>query len=419
MKVLLLSTYMGGGAANCAIRLGEALQSSSLGLSVKMMVRKGTKNNWVFPLEGLDKLKGDFSFVAERAYFLPFEKNKKIRWAFSPNNVGVDITHHPLVKEADVIHLHWVNHGFITVDTIKKLAALGKPIIWSMHDMWIFTGGCHYSGSCRNFEQACGNCQFLKIPSENDITKGILAEKLSKLKNKNIRFVGSSKWLASEARKSKLLKNEHVTDMVTPVNTSFFRPIEGPTLRSELGISSSKKVILFLAMSAEDERKGFQYLLQALILLGQQSTKPDFEIIIVGKNNSKHFTEVPFPIHLLGLVSDKSRIVEAYNAANVFVIPSLEDNLPNTIMESLACGTPVVGFNTGGIPEMIDHKKTGYVAEFKNAQDLARGIQWVLDEEGVTSAELKSNSRIKAESHYSYPVVAKKYFDLYNEVLKS
>ena len=235
----------------------------------------------------------------------------------------------------------------------------------------------------------------------------------------DIQFVTSSKWLRKMAQKSTLLKKESVIDMVTPVDTDLFKPNIDNSLRKEYGINEDKKVILFLAMSAVDERKGFSYLIDALKIIAHKEEASSYEVMVVGRSSEELFEGLDLKIHLLGLIKDKQKIVEAYNVADVFVIPSLEDNLPNTIMESLACGTPVVGFNTGGIPEMIDHTRNGYVAEFKNAEDLSKGILWVLNEEMLAQDELTNNAREKALKTYSFPVVASLYADYYKSLLKS
>ena len=167
-------------------------------------------------------------------------------------------------------------------------------------------------------------------------------------------------------------------------------------------------------MSTKDERKGFAYLIEGLQCLAKEDLNQDLELLIVGDANKTDFEDIPIKIHLLGLIKDKKRIVDAYTAADVFVIPSLEDNLPNTIMESLSCGTPIVGFETGGIPEMIDHKENGYVSEFKNSTDLANGIKWVLQHEEPDT--LRLNARKKGRNSYSFKSVAEQYSSLYNSL---
>jgi glycosyltransferase involved in cell wall biosynthesis len=416
MRVLFLSTYMKGGAANCAIQLGNAFRKCDSAIDISMLVRLGNENDWVSTLGSKNYLKSKFSFYFERLLFWPQERNKSVRFAFSPANVGVDITQHKLIKEADIIHMHWVNQGFLSIDTIEKLMQLGKPVVWSMHDMWPFTGGCHYAGTCTNYQFKCGNCNFLKAPSNQDLTSKILNYKKEQWQGHNVTYVGSSRWIANMAKSSSLLKNEKVIDLPTPVDTDLFKPIKSSSaLRERLNISSETKVILFLAMSATDPRKGFQYLAGALKNLADESSK--YEVLIVGNSTPEIISQIPFKTHAIGLLKSKGDIIEAYNSSDVFVIPSLEDNLPNTVMESLACGTPVVGFKTGGIPEMIDHLENGYIAEFKNDIDLANGVRHILSLSEEEKTIYSTSARNKALENYSMPVVTKKYKELYQSLV--
>jgi len=418
MKVLMLSTYMTGGAAACAVRLCEAIRATYPDdVTVNLLTRKGSHSTWVHTLEGTQQLKANYSFYMERLTFWPHERDKSIRWAYSLANTGVDISEHPLVKEADVIHLHWINHGYLSLDTIAKLTKLNKPVVWSMHDMWTFTGGCHYARTCTFYKKQCGNCIYLKKPGDNDLSAKLWKKKMQTISKKKIQFVASSKWLRDAGRSSHILKEESVIDLVTPVDTNLFKALDKPTLRAELGIGADKKVILFLAMSVKDKRKGFIYLKDALKQLEKEPNASQYEVLVLGKGGPEMLGDLSLKVHLLGLVSDKARIAEAYNAADVFVIPSLEDNLPNTVMESLACGLPSVGFNTGGIPEMIDHGVNGYIAKFKDVDDLAKGIRWVLEEEELSAAQMKENALNKAINTYSKPVVAKQYIELYKSLL--
>lgn len=410
----MLSSSKSGGAATCAVRLCEALNENFNDLSINMLTRKDEQDGWIHSLGRIGQLKGKAAFLLEVLNFEPYRNKENKRFSFSMGKYGVDISNHPLVKDADIIHIHWINQGFLSVQSIQKLIETGKQIVFSLHDMWTFTGGCHYVGSCINYKKACGNCFWINKPKTNDLShKGWIIKNKLYADKPNIRFVTSSKWLLGCAQNSSLLGGQLVQDLVTPLNTNLFRPLKEPVLRKELGIAKTKKTILFLAMNASDKRKGFVYLLESLKKISK--TTSDYEIIVVGKSSEDLLEQLPFKCHLLGLVKDKKRIIEAYNAADIFVIPSLEDNLPNTIMESLASGTPCVGFDTGGIPEMIDHKINGYVAKFKDTDDLATGIRWVLEHPNLE--ELKKSARTKALTTYAAPIVAKQYKELYLSLL--
>ncbi|HRI61580.1 MAG TPA: glycosyltransferase family 4 protein [Saprospiraceae bacterium] len=402
MNILLLNTYPHGGAGVACRRLQSALQTS--GVTANLLTSNEVGNRW--------------PFYAERISFVPFERDKSVRFSFSLANFGKNLSHHPLVQAADVLHLHWINQGFLSLKNIRQLADLGKPIVWTLHDMWAFTGGCHYSRGCEHFKNECGNCPFLKSPAPHDLSNRVWRRKQA-LFPKNIQFVTCSEWLAGVARSSGLLRNYPVTAIPNPIDTAIFKPLteaERLAFRSKKGISPKARVLLFAAMKVSEERKGFRYLLGALQILKAQ--QPDFqlEILVLGKAEPEALAALPYPVHALGLVQEQSQLVQAYGAADVFAIPSLEDNLPNTVMESLACGTPVAGFATGGIPEMVGHLQEGFIAPQGDSRALAEGVFEIL--EGKTGLDkYREAARRKVEANYSNAVVAKRYSLLYESVL--
>lgn len=402
MNVLLLNTYPQGGAGVACRRLQSALRES--GTTANLLTASDVGNRW--------------RFYAERLSFLPFERDKSVRFSFSLANFGKNIAQHPLMREADVLHLHWVNQGFLSLKNIRQLAELGKPIVWTLHDMWAFTGGCHYSQGCDHFKNECGNCPFLRKPTDGDLSNRVWNRK-RQFFPKNIQFVTCSEWLAEVAQSSSLLRDRPVTSIPNPIDTAIFKPsdeAERRAFRAEKGIAPDAKVLLFAAMKVSEERKGFRFLLEALQILKTQY--PDFhiEILVLGKAEPESLAALPYPAHALGLVREQAELVRIYGAADAFAIPSLEDNLPNTVMESLACGTPVVGFQTGGIPEMVGHQKEGFIAPQGDSQKLAEGIHWVT-ENGSRLENLRLAARQKVEQNYANEKVARRYQELYKQLL--
>ncbi|RLD80493.1 MAG: glycosyl transferase group 1, partial [Bacteroidetes bacterium] len=382
MKVVLVNkSDRTGGAAVACRRLQKALQKA--GADAKLLVQEKNDDDQTVKITGTGfwKRKKNFLlFVLERFYFLFYEASKEIRFAFSPAIAGENIYKNNLIKEADIIHIHWFNQGFLSLKNLKRLIALNKPIVWTLHDMWAFTGGCHYSGDCENYMVSCGNCPFIKNPSEKDLSYKILKKKKTILKDANITFVTCSNWLKAKAKESSLLKDFIVVSIPNPIDQKQFYPMDKKMIREKLSLPADKKLILFAAANISDKRKGLSYLLKALELVEKNNSIPtDLEIVTFGKSDDSVFNNLPFNVHNLGILSKTEKIAEAYNAADLFVLPSLEDNLPNTIMESLACGTPVLAFKTGGIPEMIDHKKNGYLADYKSAEDLKKGLVFILN----------------------------------------
>lgn len=400
MNILLLNTYPHGGAGVACRRLQSALQTT--GVTANLLTANDSGSRW--------------PFYAERLSFVPFERDKSVRFSFSLANFGKNISRNPLVQAADVLHLHWVNQGFLSLKNIRQLADLGKPIVWTLHDMWAFTGGCHYSQGCEHFKNTCGDCPFLKNPAPDDLSNHVWRRK-RELFPKNIQFVTCSEWLAGVALSSELLKKYPVTAIPNPIDTAVFKPLpesQRRAFRLEKGISPDAHVLLFVAMKVSEERKGFRFLQEALQMLKMQRPEFQLEILVLGKSEPETLASLPYPVHALGLVQDQAKLVQAYGAADVFAIPSLEDNLPNTVMESLACGTPVAGFATGGIPEMVGHLKEGFIAPQGDSQALAEGIFEIL--EGKTSLEkYREAARLKVEKNYSNAVVAERYKALYRQ----
>lgn len=414
-----------GGASVACLRLAKAIQTCSEVEVTIFTQKKATNNSLVTPIQTgfWWNIKKNSRFILERLYFAFYEKSKEVRFAFSPAVIGIDITEEiENLKEFDVIHLHWINFGFLSLKSLEKLIQLQLPIVWTMHDMWAFTGGCHYSNGCSNFTRSCGFCnEFLKNPSEKDISFEILAKKkLLFSANSHLHFVACSRWLQAEAQKSTLLKEHRISSIPNAIDSSLFFPIEKRVAREKLQLSVNKKFILFAAMKVTDKRKGFSYLQEALFLLNQANDSLQnelIELIIIGNTEDNSFSELPFKVTNLGKISDAVLLNTVYNAADVFVTPSLQDNLPNTIMESLATGTPCVGFNVGGIPEMIDHKENGYVADYLSASSLASGIQWIIEHENYKA--LSEKSILKVENEYKEQVVTKQYLAVYQTFFKA
>ena len=280
--------------------------------------------------------------------------------------------------------------------------------------MWAFTGGCHYSGECKKYENSCGNCPYLRWSNSNDLSARIWKEKAKIFKGVDITVVASSKWLADTAKQSSLFKKFRVLHIPCPIDTEAFKPLDKKETKKYLGLDPEKEYILFGSMNIADKRKGFKYFCDSLEILHQTYPLPDtIELLMFGKPNEEMMKTLPFKVTNWGFIKDTEQLINIYNASSLFAIPSLEDNLPNTILESFACGTPVVGFNTGGIPEMIDHFQNGYVAEFLSSVDLAKGIAWILNH----PKGLAQKARTKAVEKYSNAIVASQYNSLFQEVL--
>lgn len=415
MKVALVNTYLHGGAGIACERLMLAL--NSIGVDAKLLTSSPNDKGNIQSLGSWKTALSKAAFYAERLSFLPYEKSKAVRFSYSLANFGVDIRQHPIIQDADVINIHWVNQGFLSLKSLEQLGRLGKPIIWTMHDMWPFSGGCHYAGNCLNYKKACGNCQFfLKNPKNNDLSNKIWKQKQTIYPKLRLAGATPSAWLRDCAKESSLFKKIEVRAIPNPIDINQYKPIDKIAARTHYKLPLDKKLALFMAMKVSDERKGFKYFEESLQYLHQQhQAEKSLELVVAGKANAEDFAHLPYKVHYIGQLSGADAIMQAYNASDMFVIPSLEDNLPNTIMESLACGTPVVAFQTGGIPEMVKHQKTGYIASYKNAQELADGIHWLTQHH----EPLQVTCRQKVLNDYTFEIVAKKYQDLFQKMLNT
>jgi len=413
--VLHLSTFhLDGGAGVAATRLHRALLRSvtDSGMLVPTVQHEETG---VYALANT-KWQARIAwgrFVAERLFFLPHEKDESVRFAFSPAAIGADISKHPLVQKADIIHLHWINFGFLSLDSLEKLFLLGKPVVWTLHDMWTFTGGCHYSKGCENFLSHCRYCPFLAKPEEYDLSFAQFERKKSMYGKARMALVSPSKWLDEIVKSAELTKNIHAQSIPNCIDTNLFTTLNKSEIRAKLNLPVDKKLVLFAGANTQDPRKGFSFFKDAIAKLNRDSMET--EVLILGKARTENFIGFPSNVHYLGKISDQQELVNAYNAADLIAVPSLEDNLPNTIMEAMACGTPVVGFDTGGIPEMIDHKINGYVSEAGSSESLAEGMKWILDNN--TSYSLSRLARKKVIGSYSENVIARRYQEIYQSLL--
>lgn len=415
MKVLILNTSeRTGGAAVAANRLMKALCKQ--GVEAKMLVRdKQSADERITSVnQSLWQRRLNFwRFAWERlVIFLSNKLDRKQLFRVSIANTGVDIVRHPLVSEADVIHLHWVNQGFLSLESIRQLIATGKPIVWTMHDLWPASSICHYAGQCERYQASCGQCFYLHS-SRKDLSSLIFRRKQRIYDQAQIAFVCCSQWLRGRAALSQLLRQQRLTAIPNPIDQSLYRPQERTAARQALGLPLGKPLLLFGALDINDERKGIDYLVEALRRLPADSV----ELVVFGQAKGPICELLPVKIHAMGYLSDDRTIASLYSAVDLYVTSSLEDNLPNTIMEALACGTPCLGFRTGGIPEMIDHAQNGYVANYRDAADLAKGIEWVIRHpypEALRQACVR-----KVQRCYAEPVVAQQYIALYEQLLKT
>ena len=348
-------------------------------------------------------------FYRERgSIFLHNRLSRENLFDVSIANSGVSITSLPEFKAADVIHLHWINQGMLSLTEIGRILASGKKVVWTLHDMWAFTGICHYAAGCEHYEISCGHCPYLTGCSKRDLSYKVFRKKQVVYQKGEITFVACSNWLKELAVRSPLTYGHRLVNIPNPIDTERYFPNEKEQLREKLQLPKNKKIALFAAVKASDPRKGLEYLIEASRFIVQE--RNDLLFLIAGTNGDEIARQFPLPARSIGFITSND-MPDYYNAVDLFVTPSLQDNLPNTIMEAMACGTPCVGFKTGGIPEMIDHGINGYVAKYQDAKDLARGIIKVLFE--ADEEKLSHHARQKVMQEYNQKKIANQYKAIY------
>jgi glycosyltransferase involved in cell wall biosynthesis len=299
---------------------------------------------------------------------------------------------------------------------IEDIARIKAPIVWSLHDMWAFTGGCHYDEECSGYEKECGNCKVLGSDKENDLSKKVFLRKQKAFESKkDMTIVGLSQWLNNCSKNSSLLKNKKHINLPNPIDSTLYKPFDKEKARELWNLPQDKKLVLFGAMGAtSDPRKGFKELSDAM---NNMKKTDNIEFVVFGSSKPQNAPDFGFKTHYLGNLADDVSLVTLYSAVDVMIVPSLQENLSNAIMESLACGTPVIGFDIGGNADMIEHQQTGYLVKPFDTDDLANGIEWILNAPNYD--DLCNKAREKVIREFDSVIVAKKYVELYEEILNA
>jgi glycosyltransferase involved in cell wall biosynthesis len=413
MKIAMLNTFDGGGgAARSAYRLHQGLLRNGVVSSFVTQYNQQRNPDIVCGTTRFQKL---IALLRPLADMLPMKLYRKRdrRQPFSTAYVPVAQRVRQAVAEADVLHLHWVVHGFINIPFLRQAR---RPIVWTLHDSWAFTGGCHLPAGCRRYQEVCGRCPQLGSRREADLTRLNWQRKMRAWRDVDMIVVTPSNWLAACARSSSLFAGRRVEVIPNGIDTDVFKPLDHVACRRILNLPADKHLILFGAMGAtSDENKGFELLRQAMAALPRQVAGKECMLVVFGANRLD-LPDLSMEVRFMGTLTDDIALSVLYAAVDVMVVPSRQENLPNTIMEAMACGTPPVAFRTGGIPDLIEHQQSGYLAEPFDTGDLARGIAWTLEQSGLDSG-LGTHCRQKVEREFALDVVTARYVKLYSELL--
>lgn len=407
MKVLhLIAGNLASGAARGAYWLHLGLLNN--GIQSKILIQEdSTDDTTVEPVAKTDSEKVLRLF---RSYLdkLPTKfYPKREKAAFSTGMQGFDLRKLQSYQSADIIHLHWINNGMID---IKLLSKINKPIVWTIRDMWPFTGGCHYSLDCVKYENKCGQCPQLKSQRKNDLSRYILERKI-RYYPKKIQVVAISNWLADCAKKSSIMKNFDIKIIHNCVNTKEFFSIDKFACRDILELPRDEKVILLGASNINRNYKGFVQFTEMIQFFDRK-----YLFLFFGHTNKSILDRLNINYKALGFLNDSLSLRLAYSAADVFVAPSIQEAFGKTLIEAMACGTPVVAFDATGPKEIILHKDTGYLAKPFDSQDLANGVSWVL-ENCERHSYLSCNSILRIRENFSEHKIANEYIKLYRKLL--
>lgn len=413
MRVVQLSTTdVMGGAALAANRLHEALpeQGVKSAMFVAQTAGRGENVHAYRVLPGAPNALNYFLYRAarrlQRRVTFPDGMLFTLDWTLLG---GLPLAQLP---PADLHHLHWVA-DFIDFNSLARMARRA-PLVWTFHDMNAFTGGCHYDEGCGRFAEQCGACPSMRSDDPHDVTFRVIQRKaraLLKIPASRLVVVTPSEWLAGEVRRSHLFGRFTTRVIPNGIGLDVFRPVDRVAIRQRMGFSSKNRVVLFVADRLRDSRKGWSLLLQALTPLLSQS---HIRVLTIGEGDTTTLSGPSY--HHLGRLADSAAIRDAYNAADVFVIPTLQDNFPNTVIEALACGTPVVGFATGGVIDAVEQGECGLLAPTGDVAGLTACLQTILSDDARRSA-MRVAARDRAVARYGVACQASTHRALYEEML--
>ena len=412
MRIIHLSySDIIGGAFRATYRIHHSLLKH--GISSRLWVNEKKSDDWT-----VEDLNNKIGKVLNKLrpqvinYSLVKMLKTENKIIHSPSVLPSNWVKHINNSDSDIVHLHWIQNEMLSIKDISKIK---KPIVWTLHDMWAFCGAEHYTNDNRWRESYNSNNK-PNYESGFDLNRWTWNRKKKYWKNPN-QIVTPSKWLAKCVSESALMKNWPVSVIANPIDTYQWKPMEKKNTRQLLNLSQDANLILFGAIGGgKDSRKGYDLLLSALEYIKADKKLKKIELVVFGQSKPKSQPDLGFPIHYSGHLHDDLSLRALYSAADVMVVPSRLEAFGQTASEAHACGTPVVSFDIGGLPDIIEHQKTGYLAKAFDTRDLANGITWVLQQDG--SNKLGNNARERAVEKFSEKKISEAYLDIYKKLLE-
>ena len=412
MKILHLSTYgSGGGAAIAALRIHKALREKGIDSHFAALkeLTVASQNETVLNYGLTERVKNYLWHYIEKMPYFFYQRPVHSPFSFNLiNRIGLNKI--PFIEEADIVSLYWIGHGFLTP---KQIKAIKKPLVWRLSDKWAFTGGCHLSGECKRYERKCGKCPQLQSSREKDITRYAWDRKYNYWKNLDLTVVAPSKWLQSCAQASSLFKEKKIVHIPTGIDENVFKPVDKKWARSVLNLKENSFIVLFGASNAlHSNYKGASYFTE----IASKFKGMEIEFLLFGSSLPEAGLESISNVKVLGNLKDEIALSVIYNSADVFLAPYKDDNLPNTVLEAMACGTPCVAFNSGGISDIIEHKINGYLTKENTCEELINGITWFMNDFKQHQL-LSENARKKIVANFTKEMQVNQYIKLYKEIL--
>ena len=411
MKVTLVNhSDIVGGASVVSLRLLEALRQQGVDARMIVKVASGPENEFISALG--DGFATKAAFLGERLrIFAANGFDRSTLFKVSTADRGLAVNRHPWIIDADIVALNWFNQGMMSLNEIRRIAALGKPIVWTMHDMWAMTGICHHAGGCERYRSRCGECPFLGKPHRrHDLSTKIFDKKMSLYNDVDINFVAVSRWLAACAAKSALLGNRHVE----VINNAF--PVQlyatSPKMsRKALGLpDDGSRLVVMCAARLDDSIKDLPAAIEALNLY--KGSEPLTAVFCGNIRNRALLDGLKIPYVWLGNISDPARLAEIYAHCDAVLSSSRFESLPSTLIEGMAAGAAAIGFGGDGRDEIIDHLSTGYLARKDDVADFARGIEWA-----VATRPDRGSQHLAAAERFDAPIIAEQYIKLFQRIL--
>ncbi len=408
MRILLVNTYDNrGGASIASLRLLEGLLSSNVDASLLVQEKRTRHDHVIGPESSFERF-----YFPMRPYldFIPSWLSMFKRKPFFPAMLGGNLVKKINDINPDIVHLNWVCGGLLA---IEELAKIDYPVVWSLHDMWPFTGGCHNAQDCKKFEKQCGACPHFFLPWRYDLSRFTHNRKQKVYKNLKLHITSPSSWLTDLAKRSSLLRDFRIRTIPNMLDTDRFLVYDKTEARRKLQLKDNKLYLAFGAIEpTSNPLKGYHMLTEAL----ESLNVVDVELLVFGTKQKGTSQINGIPVKYFGFIENHEELNRVYSAADVMVVPSFQESFGQTLTEAMASGTPVVAFNATGPADIIDHMQNGYLAKAYDTKDLAKGIKMIL-EDGNLRVQFSRKARKTVEDKFSYQAVVPHWIDFYHNIL--